>query len=62
LALALACDLEVTDPGQHPDLRAQYEDITTQKQAGDYIQGVMRKVVPTQPGAQGGEHRADNPS
>lgn len=46
LALALACDLEVTDPAQHPDVRTQYQDITTQKQAGDYVDGVVKKIMP----------------
>ena len=45
LALALACDLEVTDPSKHQDLRAQYGDIATQKQAGDYIDGVVQKIT-----------------
>ncbi len=44
LALALACDLEVTDVNQHPALRDQYASITTQKQAADYIGGVYQKV------------------
>ena len=45
LALALACDLEVTDVFKHQDLRAQYDDIATQKQAGDYIDDVVQKVT-----------------
>lgn len=49
LALALACDLEMTPPTQHQDLRAQYADIATQKQAGDYISQVVQKIVPPQP-------------
>jgi phospholipase C len=47
LALALACDLEVSDASKHQDVRAQYSDITTQKQAADYISGVMQKIRPT---------------
>ena len=50
LALALACDLEVTDPSKHQDVRDQYAQITTQKQAGDYIDQVVLKVVPPKQG------------
>lgn len=44
LALALACDMEITDLKQHTYLREQYENITTQKQAGDYISSVVQKI------------------
>ena len=46
LALALACDLEVTDVSQHPDLRSQVQSITSQQQAAAYIDEVVQKVVP----------------
>lgn len=49
LALALACDLEVTDVSQHPALRERYDNITRQKQAADYINEVAQKVRPAQP-------------
>jgi phospholipase C len=49
LALALACDLEVSELAQHADLRAQYANITTQQQAADYISGVVQKIRPAQP-------------
>jgi phospholipase C len=48
LALALACDLEVTDISQHQSVRTQYQGITTQKQATDYIQSVEQKLSPAQ--------------
>lgn len=46
LALALACDLEVTDNSGHQAIRANYETIQTQKQATEYINGVTAKIKP----------------
>jgi len=51
LALALACDLEVTKPAAHPELRSFCDDITTQKQAADYIGSVVQKILPPPPPA-----------
>jgi phospholipase C len=48
LALALACDLELTGVSQQAALREQYANITTQKQATDYINGVTQKITPAQ--------------
>jgi hypothetical protein len=47
LALALACDLEVTGVNQHPEVRDQYDTITTQRQAAEYISDVVEKIQST---------------
>lgn len=49
LALALACDLEMTDASNHEDVRAQYGQIATQKQAGNYIDGVVERISAARP-------------
>jgi phospholipase C len=46
LALALACNLETSTVSQHADLRDQFDNIGTQKQAAEYIGGVMQKMRP----------------
>lgn len=46
LALALACDLEMTNVAQHPDVRAQFDAIVTQKQAAEYMSNVIKRVRP----------------
>lgn len=51
LALALACDLEVSDVSEHPGLRDQVENISTQKEAAEYISCVVQKVAPPQTNA-----------
>ena len=49
VALALACDLEISDPSQQPALRERYNNITRQKDAADYINEVAQKFGPPQP-------------
>ena len=49
VALALACDLEVSDPSQQQALRERYNNITRQKDAADYINEVAQKFSPPQP-------------
>ena len=44
LALALACDLEASAAPQQPAIRANYQNIQTQKQATDYINSVVSKI------------------
>ncbi len=44
LALALACDLEMTDVTQHPNVRAQFDTIGTQKEAAEYMANVINRV------------------
>lgn len=46
LALALACDLEMTDVAQHPNVREQFDAIVTQKQAAEYMSDVIKRVRP----------------
>lgn len=46
LALALACDLETSDPAQHAAVRARYQSITRQKDASAYINEVAQKIRP----------------
>ena len=44
LSLALACDLQVTDPALHPALHARHDQIATQAQADEYIKEVDNKI------------------
>jgi len=44
LALALACDLKVSDPAQHQALRKRHAAILRQKEAAEYIRGVETKI------------------
>ncbi len=44
LALAHACNVQISDPAQHQALKARFENITTQKDAADYIREVEDKV------------------
>lgn len=47
LALALACDLEMTPVAAHPALRQRYGEIQGQAEAADYIKEVSSKIRPT---------------
>ena len=55
LDLALACDLQVSESGQHNDIRLRHLSIQTQQNAADYIREVenkihsRRKFKPTKP-------------
>ena len=44
LSLALACDLQVTDPALHPELHARHDLISTQGEADEYIKEVDAKI------------------
>lgn len=44
LALAHACNMQISDPAQHQALKARFEKITRQKDAADYIREVEDKV------------------
>ena len=44
LDLALGCDLKVSDPSQHPAIRARHKAITTQRDAAQYISEVETKI------------------
>jgi len=44
LALAHACNMQISDPSQHQALTARFENITRQKDAANYIQEVEDKV------------------
>jgi phospholipase C len=44
LALALACDLQVSDPKDHAAIRSRRESIRNQGDATRYIRGVERKI------------------
>ena len=44
LALAHACNMQISDPAQHQELKARFENIARQKDAADYIQEVEDKV------------------
>jgi hypothetical protein len=44
LALALACDLKVSDPSQHEALCRRHNGIKRQKDAADYIHEVENKI------------------
>ena len=46
LALALASDLEMTNVANHPDVRAHFDAIVTQKQAAEYMSDMIRRVRP----------------
>jgi hypothetical protein len=42
--LALACELQITDPKLHPALISNHRKIVEQKDAADYIQSVEDKI------------------
>jgi phospholipase C len=44
LSLALACDLQITDPALHPALHARHDLIATQDEADAYIKEVDDKI------------------
>jgi phospholipase C len=44
LALAHACNLQLSAPAEHPSLKARYATIRRQKEAADYIHEVERKI------------------
>lgn len=44
LDLALGCDLKVSDPSQHPSIKARHQGIKTQGEAKSYIKEVEDKI------------------
>lgn len=44
LALALACDIALTDPAQHRALRARHDTIRRQEEAAEYMREVETKI------------------
>ena len=44
LDLALACDLKVSDPAKHDDIRKRHTGIQNHRDAAQYIQEVEGKV------------------